>query len=52
MPERVVFEKTMMKRNFALILAALGAAALFAALVHAVLVMRTFPSQLPPRFTA
>jgi hypothetical protein len=37
-PERVVFEE-MMKRTFALILAALGTAALFAGLVHAVLVI-------------
>jgi hypothetical protein len=37
-PESVVFEG-MMKRNFALIVAALGTAALFAGLVHAVLVI-------------
>ena len=36
--KEIVFEE-IMKRNFALVLAALGAAALFAGLVHAVLVM-------------
>jgi hypothetical protein len=39
-----------MKRTFAMILAALTAAALFGGLVYAVRWPRTFPSQAPPRF--
>jgi hypothetical protein len=45
-------ERKSMKPTFAIIVAALAAAALFGGLVHAVLWSRTSPSQPPPRFMA